>query len=206
MNGVVTGATRAFNVAFDGIRRVIDVAEGSIVVGLSVMIARGRTIFIADTSVNELPQGPVIAEIAKKAAAYARRMGHEPRVGMLYASNFGSPARPGSARVRDAIKILEAEQVDFEFDGEMSPTAALDYELMQRLYPFCRLSGPANVLVMPGINSAHIATRMLQELGGGTSIGPIMMGLEKPVQIAQMGASVSDIVSLAALAAHDAIS
>ena len=205
VDGVVTGATRSFSVAYEGIRRVIDITDGSIAVGLSVMIVRGRTIFIADTNVNELPQGPIIAEIAKKAAAYARKLGHEPRVGLLYASNFGSPSRPGSKRVRDAIEILEAEDVDFEFEGEMSPTTALDYELMQRLYPFCRLSGPANVLVMPGINSAHIATRMLQELGGGTSIGPIMMGLEKPIQIAQLGASVSDLVSLAALAAHDAI-
>lgn len=206
VDGIVTGATRSFNVAYEGIRRVIDISDGSIAMGLSVLIARGRTIFVADTNVNELPEGPVLAEIAKKAAGFARRLGHEPRVGMLYASNFGSPSRPGSRRVRDAIRILEQDAVDFEFDGELSPSVALDYELMQRLYDFCRLSGPANVLVMPGINSAHIATRMLQELGGGTSIGPIMMGLEKPVQVAQMGTSVNDLVSLAALAAHDAIS
>ncbi len=205
VDAVVTGATRAFNVAYEGVRMVIDVAEGHTAMGLTIMVARGRTIFIADTSVNELPDGRILAEVAKEAAAYARRLGHEPRVGMLYASNFGNPDRPGGKRVRDAVHILDSEQVDFEYDGEISPSAALDYDLMQRLYPFCRLKGPANVLVMPGINSAHIATRMLQSLGGGTMIGPLMLGLAHPVQVAQMGSSVSDLVSLAALAAHDAI-
>jgi malate dehydrogenase (oxaloacetate-decarboxylating)(NADP+) len=124
---------------------------------------------------------------------------------MLYASNFGNPERPGGQRVRDAVAILNQQCPDFEFEGELSPNVALDYDLMKRLYPFSRLTGAANVLVMPGINSAHVATRMLQSLGGGTMIGPLLIGLEHPVQIAQMGAGVSDIVSLAALAAHDAI-
>lgn len=205
VDAVVTGATRAFNVAYDGIRRVIDEAANCTPMGLTIMVARGRTIFIADTSVHELPEGEILAEIAKEAASYARRLGHEPRVAILYASNFGNPDRPGARRPRDAVSILESQDVDFEFDGDMSPTVALDHDLMRRLYPFCRLTGPANVLVMPGINSAHIATRMLQGLGGGTMIGPMMIGLEKPVQIAQMGATVSDLVSLAAMAAHDAI-
>ncbi|MEQ8444175.1 MAG: NADP-dependent malic enzyme [Alphaproteobacteria bacterium] len=205
VDAVVTGATRAFNIAYEGVRKVVDVKDGSIAMGLSIMVARGRTIFIADTSVHELPEGDILAEVAKSAAAYARRLGHEPRVGMLYASNFGNPDRPGARRVRDAIAILDRENPDFEYDGDISPNAALDYDLMQRLYPFCRLSGPANVLVMPGINSAHIASRMLQSLGGGTMIGPMLLGLSHPVQIAQMGANVSDIVSLAALAAHDAL-
>jgi malate dehydrogenase (oxaloacetate-decarboxylating)(NADP+) len=205
VDAVVTGATRAFNIAYDGIRLVIDEARGSTPLGLTIMVARGRTIFIADTSVHELPEGEIIAEVAKAAAAYARRLGHEPRVAMLYASSFGNPDRPGSRRPRDAVSILEEEGVDFEFDGEMSPTIALDHDLMRRLYPFCKLSGPANVLVMPGINSAHIATRMLKSLGGGTMIGPLIVGLERPVQIAYMGATVSDLVSMAALAAHEAI-
>ncbi|HAE02073.1 MAG TPA: NADP-dependent malic enzyme, partial [Rhodospirillaceae bacterium] len=205
VDAVVTGATRAYNVAYDGIRQVIDTAPGAIAMGLTIMISRGRTIFIADTAVNELPDGKILAEIAKEAAAYARRLGHEPRVGMLYASNFGNPERPGGQRVRDAVAILTQQTPDFEFEGELSPNVALDYGLMKRLYPFSRLTGPANVLVMPGINSAHVATRMLQSLGGGTMIGPLLIGLEHPVQIAQMGAGVSDIVSLAALAAHDAI-
>jgi len=205
VDAVVTGATRAYNVAYDGIRQVIDTAPGAIAMGLTIMISRGRTIFIADTAVNELPDGKILAEIAKEAAAYARRLGHEPRVGMLYASNFGNPERPGGQRVRDAVAILNQQSPDFEFEGELSPNVALDYDLMKRLYPFSRLTGAANVLVMPGINSAHVATRMLQSLGGGTMIGPLLIGLQHPVQIAQMGASVSDIVSLAALAAHDAI-
>ena len=206
VDAVVTGVTRAFNVAYEGLSRVIDVKDGSIAMGVSIMVVRGRTIFIADTSVNELPNGDTLAEIAKNAAAYARRLGHEPRVAMLYASNFGNPDTPGGQRVRDAVARLEEMDVDFEFDGDLSPTVALDYDLMQRAYPFCRLSGAANVLVMPGINSAHIATRMLQKLGGGTSIGPLLMGHTRPVQIARMGSSVSDLLTLAALAAHDAIS
>jgi malate dehydrogenase (oxaloacetate-decarboxylating)(NADP+) len=135
----------------------------------------------------------------------ARQMGHEPRVAFLSFSNFGSREIERTDRIRKAIRILEAENVDFEFDGEMQADMALDYELLRETYPFCRLTGPANVLVMPGLHSAHISSRLMQRLGGVTVIGPVIDGLQKPVQIVQMGATVSDLVNHAALAAYAAL-
>jgi malate dehydrogenase (oxaloacetate-decarboxylating)(NADP+) len=172
--------------------------------GLSIMIARGRTVFIADTAVHERPSPGELADIAQQAAAKARAMGHEPRVAMLSFSNFGGPAIAGFTRAREAVAELERRKPDFEFDGDMTAEVALDERLMKSLYPFCRLSGPANVLVMPGLYSSSISTHLMQQLGGGTVIGPILCGLEKPAQIVQIGASVGDLVNMAVLAAHEA--
>ena len=124
---------------------------------------------------------------------------------LLSFSNFGNPPSAAAERIRDAVAMLDSRTVDFEYDGEMAADVALDPELMQRLYPFCRLSGPANVLVMPDLHAANIAAKLLTQLRGGTVIGPILHGLSKPVQILQMGANVSDVVNMAALAAHEAI-
>jgi len=136
-------------------------------------------------------------------AATARRFGHEPRVALISFSNFGNPDIERSHIVRDAVAVLDRRRVNFEYDGEMGADVALNPELM-RLYPFCRLSGPANVLIMPGLHSAHASTRLMHELGGGTVIGPILIGLSKPVQIVPQGATVNDMVNMAALAAHAA--
>ncbi len=204
-DAMVTGATRAFNVAYDEISRVIDPVEGRQPIGLAIMLVRGKTLFVADTSITELPNGPQLADIAMDAADFARQMGREPRVAFLSSSNFGNPSRPQTDRVMDAVRVLDERGADFEFDGDMAANVALNHELMERLYPFCRLNGAANVLVMPGLHSAHIVTRMMQEIGGGTFIGPLLIGMSKPVQIVQMGAGVNDLVSMAALAAHDAI-
>jgi malate dehydrogenase (oxaloacetate-decarboxylating)(NADP+) len=135
----------------------------------------------------------------------ARQMGHEPRVAFLSFSNFGSREIERTTRIRDAIRILAEEKVDFEFDGEMQADMALDYELLKSTYPFCRLTGPANILIMPGLHSAHISSRLMQRLGGVTVIGPVIDGLRMPVQIVQMGATVSDLVSHAALAAYHSL-
>ncbi|HYE00691.1 MAG TPA: NADP-dependent malic enzyme, partial [Alphaproteobacteria bacterium] len=204
-DAMVTGLTRSFSTCFDEITRVIDAKAGERVLGLTVVVTRGRTVFIADTTVHELPTAEQLADIAVEAARKARQMGHEPRVGLLSFSNFGQPMRERAQHVRDAVKILDARGVDFEYDGELTADVALDYELMKRLYPFCRLSGAANVLVMPALHAANIGAKLLQQLGGGTVIGPLLIGLEKPAQVVQMGASASDLVNLAALAAADAI-
>ena len=204
-DALVTGATRTFSAAYGSIVRVIDPIPGQRVVGLQVIVLRGRTVFIGDARVNEEPDSETIAGIAMQAAAKAREMGHEPRVAFLSDSNFGNPPRPGNATIREAIKILDEQKVDFEYDGDMAADTALDYDLMQRLYPFSRLTGPANVLVMPGLHSANISAKLLQEMAGGTAIGPILIGLSKPVQVVQMGATISDIITLAALAACDAV-
>jgi len=204
-DAMVTGLTRRFAQAYDEVRRVLDPEVAQRVLGVTVVLARGRTVFIADTAVHELPTAVQIADIASQTARLARQMGHEPRVALLSFSNFGNPIAAQTERVRDAVRMLDSRQVDFEYDGEMSADVALDPDVLE-LYPFCRLSGPANVLVMPGLHSANISAKLLQKLGGGTVIGPVLEGLAKPVQIVPIGSTVSDVVNLAAIAAHDAIS
>jgi malate dehydrogenase (oxaloacetate-decarboxylating)(NADP+) len=199
-DAMVTGLTRSFSVAYENVRMAIDEREGHVPIGVSMALVRGRTVFIADTSVHELPSAEVLADIAVEAARVARRFGYEPRVAFLSYSNFGYPKGERAVYVRNAVKVLDGRQVDFEYDGEMAADVALSREAMA-LYPFCRLSAPANVLVMPAAHSASISTKMLQQLGGVTVIGPLLSGLNKSVQIASTSATANDIVNLAAIAA-----
>ena len=203
-DAMVTGLTRRFHVGYEDITRVIDAEQGQRVFGISILVSRGQTVFLADTSVHEEPSSVELADVALQAADVARKLGHEPRVAFLSFSNFGNPMSDHTVRLRDAVSLLDARSVDFEYDGEMTADVALEPAMME-LYPFCRLSGPANVLVMPDLHSANIAAKMFQKLGGGTVIGPILKGLSKPVQISHMGATANDLVNLAALAAHDAL-
>ncbi|MBW9090403.1 NADP-dependent malic enzyme [Rhizobium wenxiniae] len=202
-DAMVTGTTRNYASALADVRRCISTKPGHRVIGVSLVVARGRTIFVADTAVHDQPNAEDLADIATEAARVARRMGYEPRVAMLAYSNFGQSVGERSERVREAVKILDSRRVDFEYDGEIAADVALNATRMEQ-YPFCRLSGTANVLVMPAIHSASIATRMLQELGGSTLIGPLLVGLDKSVQITQMGAKDSEIVNMAAIAAYNA--
>jgi malate dehydrogenase (oxaloacetate-decarboxylating)(NADP+) len=204
-DAMVTGLTRSFSASYEEIRRVVGPKPGDRVFGLTILLARGRTVFIADTTVHERPTPVELADIASQAATKARQLGHEPRVALLSFSNFGNPPREQAQRMRDAVGMLDARSQDFEYDGEMSADVALDHELMRQFYPFCRLSGPANVLIMPDLHSANISAKLLQKLGGGTAVGPLLIGLSKPIHIVQMGATVSDIVHMAALAADDSI-
>lgn len=201
-DGMVTGATRNYSIALRDVRHMIDEKPGHRLIGLSMVLSRGRTVFVADTAITELPSAQEIAEIAIEAAGAVRRLGHEPRVALLAFSSFGHPPGERSEKVREAVKILDAMRVDFEYDGEMAADVALNRDLMAQ-YPFCRLSGPANVLVMPAFHSASISTKMLQEIGGSTVVGPLIVGLDKPVQIISLGAKDSDIVNMAALAAFN---
>ena len=201
-DAMVTGVTRNFSVALEDIRHVIDPKPGHRVIGVSVVVARGRTVLVADTAVTEMPDAQEIADIAVEAAGVARRLGYEPRLALLAFSTFGHPAGERSTRVIEAVKILDGKRVDFEYDGEMAADIALNPELAAA-YPFCRLSGPANVLVMPAFHSASISTKMLQELGGATVIGPLLVGLDRPVQIVQLGAKDNQLVNMAALAAYN---
>jgi malate dehydrogenase (oxaloacetate-decarboxylating)(NADP+) len=170
--------------------------------GVSLVLARGRTVVVADTAITEMPNAEEIAQIAIEAAGVARRLGTEPRVALLAFATFGQPPGERSARVQEAVRILDRMRVDFEYDGEMAADVALNKELMAA-YPFCRLTDTANVLVMPAFHSASISTKMLQELGGATVIGPLIVGLDKAVQIMPLGAKDSDIVNMAALAAFN---
>ena len=205
-DAMVTGETRNYFQAFDEVVRVIGAKEGSRIFGYALLVSRGRSLFIADTTAHDAPTGPELADIAMQSAACARRMmGQEPRVALLSHSSFGNPGRAAAARVREAVALLDARRPDFEYDGEMSAEVALNVALMRDRYPFCRLTGPANVLIMPSLDSATLASQLLEQMGGGKRIGPLLMGLAKPAQIVEMGSTVSDLVNLAALAAHDAI-
>ena len=204
-DAMVTGVTRSFQPSFDQVTRVISPRKGKDFLATSMIVSRGRTVFIGDVSVHERPNGEQIADIADAIAGKARQMGHTPRVAILSFTNFGSPQSDITAEARRAIEILDKRKPDFEYDGEMSADVALDYELMKSRYPFCRLSGPANILVMPGLHSANIAFELIQNLTEGSVIGPIMLGAEKPFQVVQMGASVNDLVQAAALAAYEAL-
>jgi malate dehydrogenase (oxaloacetate-decarboxylating)(NADP+) len=199
-DAMVTGVTRNYSTALADIRRVIDQKPGHTVTGISLALCRGRTVLVADTAVHEMPTAIELADIAEETARMARRMGYEPRVAMLAYSTFGHPPGERAERVQEAVKILDKRRVDFEYDGEMDADVALNPRAMEQ-YPFCRLSGPANVLVMPALHSASISTKMLQELGGSTVIGPLLVGLDKPCQIVSLGAKDSDIVNMAAVAA-----
>jgi malate dehydrogenase (oxaloacetate-decarboxylating)(NADP+) len=201
-DAMVTGVTRNFSVALEDVRHVIDPKPGHRVIGVSLVVTRGRTVVVADTAVTEMPTAEELAEIAVEAAGVARRLGYEPRVAMLAFSTFGHPQGERSSRVIEAVKILDHRRVDFEYDGEMAADVALNPELAAP-YPFSRLTGPANVLVMPAFHSASISTKMLQELGGATVIGPLLVGLDRPVQIVQLGAKDNQIVNMAALAAFN---
>jgi len=199
-DAMITGTTRTYAQSMRDIRRVIDPAEGQIPFGIHVLVGQSHTVFMADTTVNERPSAPDLAEIAIGTAAVARRMGHEPRVAFLSYSTFGNPAGNFLENIREAVAILEARGVGFEFEGEMAPDVALNPKVMAN-YPFSRLSGPANVLIMPGLQSANLSAKLLRELGGDSVIGPMLIGMDKPVQVATMGSTASELVTLAVLAA-----
>jgi len=201
-DAMVTGVTRNYSVALADIRNVIDPKPGHRLIGVSLVLARGRTVLVADTAITEMPTAAEIADIAVEAAGVARRLGYEPRVAMLAFSTFGHPPGERSAKVIEAVRLLDQRRVDFEYDGEMAADVALNKELMAQ-YPFCRLSDTANVLIMPAFHSASISTKMLQVLGGSTVIGPLLVGLDKAVQIVPLGAKDTDIVNMAALAAFN---
>ncbi|MDX2225138.1 MAG: NADP-dependent malic enzyme [Rhodospirillaceae bacterium] len=201
---MVSGLTRSYHTVLTDVRKVIDPRPGSVVFGLEIIVVRGRTLFVADTSVTERPNPEQMAGIAIESAAMARRMGHTPRVAFLSYSNFGSPPGQVSETMSAAVALLDKAGVDFEFDGEMGLDVALS-EDRRETYPFCRLKGPANVLVMPGLHAANISVRLIQKFGAATTIGPVLSGLEKQVQIVQMDATVSDMVQMALMAAHGCV-
>jgi malate dehydrogenase (oxaloacetate-decarboxylating)(NADP+) len=203
-DGMVTGVTRNYATALEDILRVIDPAPRERAMGMSIILSKGRTLFIADTAVAEFPDAPELAQIVLQAAAMARQFGAAPRVALVSHSTFGNPKMERSEKIRDAVSMLDRrEEIDFEYEGEMNVDVALNPD-MRDLYPFSRLSEPANVLVMPAIHSASISTSLLATAGGATVIGPVLTGFSAPVQIAPLGGAVSDIVTFATLAAFQA--
>ena len=199
-DAMITGITRTYAQTMREVRRVIDPAEGRTPFGIHILVGQSHTVFIADTTVNERPTAEELADIAERTAKVARAMGHEPRVAFLSYSNFGNPEGKWLDNIRGAVEVLDRRQVGFEYEGEMAPDVALNPKQLAN-YPFARLSGPANVLVMPGLQSANISAKLLRELGGDDMIGPMLIGMEKPVQIAPMTSTASELVTLAVLAA-----
>ncbi|EZP52539.1 MULTISPECIES: NADP-dependent malic enzyme [Sphingomonas] len=197
---MITGITRTWAESMRQVKRVIDPEAGRTPFGIHVLVGQSHTVFIADTTVNERPTGEQLADFAEQTAQVARRMGHEPRVAMLSYSTFGNPKGAWVDNIREAVAVLDGRNVGFEYEGEMPPDVALNPRQLAN-YPFARLSGPANILIMPGLQSAHISAKLLRELGGDSVIGPMLVGMEKPVQIAPMTSTASELVTLAVLAA-----
>jgi malate dehydrogenase (oxaloacetate-decarboxylating)(NADP+) len=205
-DAVVTGTTRSYSAALEGISMAIDPVPGRVAFGVSIIISRqAGTVLVADTAIHERPDAATLAGIARGSAAAARRLGMEPRVAFLSFSTFGDPRGTIPGSIREAVKLLTERGADFEFDGEMAADVALDPKLRASLYPFCRLTGPANVLIMPGIHAAHILTRAVPQLTSSTVIGPLLTGLAHSAQIVPMQAGVNQIVDVACLAAHAAV-
>ncbi|WP_375290089.1 NADP-dependent malic enzyme [Qipengyuania sp.] len=197
--GMISGLTRTFAQTVREVGRVLDEKPGGLPFGIHLLIGKNHTTFLADTTINERPSAEDLAHIACETAAVARRMGHEPRVAFLSYSTFGNPSGQWLGNIREAVAILDKQQPNFEYEGEMAPDAALNPKVM-KLYPFSRLSGPANVLIMPGLQSANLSAKLLRELAGNATIGPMLIGMEKPVQIAPMTAIAPEVLTLAVLA------
>jgi malate dehydrogenase (oxaloacetate-decarboxylating)(NADP+) len=199
-DAMVTGVTRAYQAALNDVRLVLDSPQGELPIGVVMIFSRGRMVFVADTSVHEIPTSEQLADIAMQTARVVRHFGYTPRVALLASSTFGFPRSERSERIVEAVHILDHRKVDFEYDGEMAVDVALDKDKLG-LYPFARLTDTANVLIMPAIHSASISTRLLSQMGGASVMGPLLIGLEKPVQIAPLGAKMSEIYNAAVVAA-----
>ena len=203
-DAMVTGLTRNSPTCWNDLARAIDIEKDQQIFGLTIVSAQHRTVFIADTLVHEQPTSEQLADFAIQSAAKARELGHEPRVALLSHTSFGGRSSKVTSEIKRTVEILDSEKRDFSYEGEMTVSVALDPQ-MTELYPFSRLKGPANVLIMPNLFASSISSRLLQKLGGGTVIGPLLAGLSRPAQIARLDATVSDIVTVAVLAAHDSI-
>lgn len=199
-DALITGLTRGYRQSLTDVWKVVKNKKDKIVLGISMIISKGRTIFISDTACSELSSSEHLVKIAIQTAEKVKQLGYQPRVAFLSFSNFGSALKTESSRIKQAVEILDGMKVNFEYDGEMTADVALSMDKMAK-YPFCRLTAPANILICPGLHSASIATKLLEELGNCTVVGPILHGFEKPVQIVTMRSSISDIINMAALAA-----
>ena len=202
-DGAVTGNTRRFGASLEKIKQVVDVRNGEILFGLNMVVHKGKTIFVADTSVHEYPTSEEMVKIAISTARVVRLFGFEPKVAFVSHSTFGQPLTSRTKHIRKAVDILKEKKVDFEFDGDMQPDVALNSEYIE-LYPFSKIVGKANILIMPGQHSAAISYKMMKTLGNTKVIGPLLIGLGLPIEIAPLRSSTSEIINLASIAAYSA--
>ena len=202
-DGAITGNTRRFGASLEKVKQVTGVRDGEIMFGLNLVVHKGRTIFVGDTSVHEYPSSEEMAEIAISSARVVRLFGFEPKVAFVSHSTFGQPITSRTKHIRKAVEILKDKNVDFEFDGDMQPDVALNKEY-KSLYPFSKIVGNANILIMPGQHSAAISYKMMKTLGDTKVIGPLLIGLGLPIEIAPLRTSTSEIINLASIAAYSA--
>ncbi|MDA7770714.1 phosphate acyltransferase, partial [Candidatus Pelagibacter sp.] len=202
-DGAVTGNTRRFGASLDKIKQVVDVRDGEIMFGLNMVVHKGKTIFVGDTSVHEYPTSEQMAEMAISTARVVRLFGFDPKVAFVSHSTFGQPLTSRTKHIRNAVDILKVKKVDFEFDGDMQPDVALNPEY-EELYPFSKIVGKANILIMPGQHSAAISYKMMKTLGDTKVIGPLLIGLGLPIEIAPLRSSTSELINLASIAAYSA--
>ena len=200
-DGAVTGNTRRFGASLDKIKQVVNPRRGEIMFGLNLVVHKGKTIFVADTSVHEYPTSEEMSEIAISAARVVRLFGFDPKVAFVSHSTFGQPATSRTKHIKNAVNILKEKNVDFKFDGDMQPDVALNKEY-KNLYPFSDIVGNANILIMPGQHSAAISYKMMKELGDTKVIGPLLIGLGLPIEIAPLRTSTSELINLASIAAY----
>jgi malate dehydrogenase (oxaloacetate-decarboxylating)(NADP+) len=197
---LITGLTRSYSSCIKSLMQIIGPKKDKRVLGMTIAVGEGnKTVIMSDTAIHVEPNAENLAKIAEETAEMARKIGQEPRVAFLSFSNFGQPQHAKTNVITEALKILEKKAVNFEVDGDMTPDIALNEELL-KVYPFTKLSGPANCVIMPSLEAANISGKILKELGGGTLIGPVISGFEKPAQIVPMGSNVSEILNIAALA------
>ena len=202
-DGAVTGNTRRFGASLEKIKQVVDARAGEIMFGLNLVVHKGKTIFVGDTSVHEYPNAEQMSEMAISAARVVRLFGFDPKVAFVSHSTFGQPSTTRTKHIKDAVEILKRKKVNFEFDGDMQPDVALNEEY-KNLYPFSKIVGNANILIMPGQHSAAISYKMMKTLGDSKVIGPLLIGLGLPIEIAPLRSSTSEILNLASIAAYSA--
>ena len=202
-DGAVTGNTRRFGASLKKITQVVKERTGEIMFGLNMVVHKGKTIFVGDTSVHEYPSSKQLSEIAISSARVVRLFGFDPKVAFVSHSTFGQPLTSRTKHIKEAVEILKEKKVDFEFDGDMQPDVALNEEY-KSLYPFSKIVGNANILIMPGQHSAAISYKMMKTLGDTKVIGPLLIGLGLPIEIAPLRSSTSEIINLASIAAYSA--
>ena len=202
-DGAVTGNTRRFGASFEKITQVVGARNNEIMFGLNMVVHKGKTIFVADTSVHEYPTSEEMSEIAISTARVVRLFGIEPKVAFVSHSTFGQPLTSRTKHIKKAVDILKEKNVDFKFDGDMQPDVALN-DQYKNLYPFSDIVGNANILIMPGQHSAAISYKMMKTLSDAKVIGPLLIGLGLPIEIAPLRTSTSEIINLASIAAYSA--
>ena len=200
-DAMVTGNIRHYAASIEKLKKVVDSREGEEIFGMTMMIAKGKTILVADTNVQDFPSPDRLTKVAASCVRVSRLFGFDPKVAFLSHSTFGKPVSRNTKHVRDAIEILKTKKVDFDFDGEMQPDVALN-PIYKEIYPFSKIVGNANILIMPALHSAAISTKLMKSFGGAKLIGPLLIGLGLPIEVAPLRSSTSDILNLASIAAY----